>query len=65
MTVTFMTFSYTVCKSNNLYFLYFKNNKLFFEKKWKIYFFEKLNETGTSLYFLAVEKVAVSLPTKS
>ncbi len=29
-----------------------------------IYIFKKLNETDTSLYFLTVEKVAVSLPTK-
>ena len=29
-----------------------------------MYIFLKLNKMGTSLYFLTVEKVAVSLPTK-
>src|SRR5258705_12169917 len=34
-------------------------------KKGKYIFFLKLNETDISLYFLTLEKVSVSLPTKS
>src|SRR5258705_12998276 len=50
------TFS-TVWKCKSLSFFLLKKLENFF-------FVFKLNETGTSLYFLTVEKVAVSLPTK-
>src|SRR5258705_4336588 len=70
MTVTFMTFTFTftivvqfatlkVCT-----FLYFFQTNLFLEKMEKYIFLKKLHETDTSLDFLTVEKVAVSLPTK-
>ena len=68
MTVTFTTFSCTVTtvvQFANLIvctFFYFFQKNMF--KKCKISFFEKLNENDTSLYFITVEKVTISLPTK-
>src|SRR5258705_1309490 len=53
----------TVWKSKSLYFFLLKKNIYIFLKKID-FFLKKLNETDTSLYFLTVEKVTVSLPTK-
>ena len=63
MTVACMTCSFnfyycgTIYKSNSPYFFVLFSTIFFLNLK-------KLNETDTSLYFLTVEKVAVSLPTK-
>src|SRR5258705_742795 len=46
-----------------VYFLCTFFKKIYFRKKWEIIFLN-LNKTDTSIHFLTLEKVAVSLPTK-
>ena len=50
---------YKVCT-----FFLIKKKKIIFEKDGNKFFLKKWNETDTSLYFLTVEKVMVSLLTK-
>ena len=64
-----MTFSFTITIMIQFallivcFFVLFRI-KIFLTKMGNLYLFEKVNKTDTSLYFLTVEKVAVSLPTK-
>src|SRR5258705_8876657 len=53
----------TVCNSKSQYF-FVLFSKQHISKEWEIYIFFKLNKTDTSLYFLTLKKVEVSLPTK-
>ena len=46
------------------FFVLFQYIYILLKKKWKIIFWKKLHETDTSVDFLTVEKVAVSLPIK-
>src|SRR5258705_8917936 len=60
-TITFTTFvQFAILKVCT--FFYFCKKKNIFEKNGNLFF--SCNKTDTSLYFLTVEKVAVSLPTK-
>ena len=70
MIFTFMIFTVTVTSVVQFAilkvctFFYFFKKKMFVKKMEKLFFLKKLNKTDTSLYFLTVEKVSVSLPTK-
>ena len=54
----------TVCNSKSLYFFVLFQKYIYFWKNWKYIFLKKLNKADTSLYFLTLENVSVSLPTK-
>ena len=69
MIVAFMTFSFTVTIVVQFaiikvctFFLHYGKKNVVFENMG--FYFLKLNETDTCLYFLTVDNVAVSLPTK-
>src|SRR5258705_795808 len=60
-TITFTTFvQFAILKDCT--FVYFFNT--FFLNNGKTFFLKKLNKTDTFLYFLTVEKMALSLPPK-